>query len=67
MKDKMERGAVVVEATLCLTAFVFAIVEADVRVRPLMITLPIFNEYDNNLQDKKDWCSYKIKAVRGYA
>lgn len=26
MKDKMERGAVVVEATLCLTAFVFAIV-----------------------------------------
>ncbi|MBO5447953.1 MAG: hypothetical protein J5994_01370 [Ruminococcus sp.] len=41
--------------------------EADIRVRPLMITLPIFNEYDNNLQDKKDWCSYKIKAVRGYA
>lgn len=41
--------------------------EATVRVKPLMITIPFFNEYDNNLDTKTDWCTYKISTVRGYS
>ncbi len=39
---------------------------AMLRVRPLMITLPIFNDYENNMNTKTDWCTYTIKTIRGY-
>lgn len=41
---------------------------AELRVSPLMITLPIFNqdEYDNQMTTKTDWCTYDITTVRGY-
>lgn len=41
--------------------------EATIRVEPLMITLPIFNGFDNNMDTKTDWCTYKISTVRGYS
>jgi len=40
--------------------------EAEMRVSPLMITLPIFDNYDFDMKTKKDWCTYKISTVRGY-
>ena len=40
---------------------------ATVRVKPLMITLPIFNDYSNNMDTKTDWCTYTIKTTRGYS
>lgn len=41
---------------------------AELRVKPLMITLPFFSldEYSNEMTTKTDWCTYKIKTVRGY-
>lgn len=41
--------------------------ESTMRTEPLMIALPIFNEYDNNLDTQTDWCTYKISTVRGYS
>lgn len=42
---------------------------AELRVKPLMITLPYFSydEYNNELTTKTDWCTYTIKMVRGYS
>ena len=48
-------------------ARVYFKLEATVRVKPLMITLPIFNDYDNNMDQKTDWCTYKVTTVRGYS
>lgn len=48
-------------------AQVYFKLEATIRVKPLMITLPIFNDYDNNMDTKTDWCTYKISTVRGYS
>lgn len=41
---------------------------ADLRVSPLMIALPFFSydEYQNELDTKTDWCTYNISTVRGY-
>lgn len=41
---------------------------SDVRVKPLMIDLPIFtnNDYAGSLREKFDWCSYKVTVTRGY-
>ncbi len=47
-------------------AQVYFELNADVRVKPLMITLPHFAEYKNNLSKNTDWCTYHIRTVRGY-
>lgn len=41
---------------------------AELRVKPLMITLPFFSmdDYSNEMTTKTDWCTYKISTVRGY-
>lgn len=41
---------------------------AELRVSPLMITLPVFSqdEYENQMTTKTDWCTYEITTVRGY-
>lgn len=41
---------------------------AELRVSPLMIALPFFSydEYQNELDTKTDWCTYNISTVRGY-
>ena len=41
--------------------------EATLRTEPLMIAMPVFNEYSNNMDTKTDWCTYKISTVRGYS
>jgi len=41
-------------------------INAEMRVKPLMITLPIFNDYENNLTEKTDWCTYRVRKTRGY-
>lgn len=40
---------------------------AEIRVKPLMITLPIFDEYDNGIRSATDWCTFKVTATRGYS
>jgi len=47
-------------------ARVYFKLEAQLRVKPLMIALPYFGEYDNNLETKTDWCTYNISTTRGY-
>lgn len=39
---------------------------AKLKVNPLMINLPIFDEFDNQLDTKDDWCTYDVDIVRGY-
>lgn len=48
-------------------AQVYFQLEAKIKVKPLMITMPIFNDYQNNMDTKTDWCTYTIKTVRGYS
>lgn len=40
--------------------------KATIKVKPLMITLPIFNDYNNNMETETDWCTYQINTTRGY-
>ena len=40
--------------------------EAQCRVSPLIISLPHFAEYDNNMDTETDWCTYNISLIRGY-
>lgn len=40
--------------------------DAKLRVSPLMLTLPVLNEFDVNLDDAEDWNTYTISSVRGY-
>lgn len=42
---------------------------STIRVRPLMITLPFFkfDEYQNNMDTKTDWCTYELSTIRGYS
>lgn len=39
---------------------------ATIRVDPLMMTLPIFTQYEDGLPKTTDWCTYQIKIKRGY-
>ena len=41
--------------------------ESALRVDPLLITLPIFSDYNNEYDSTStDWCTYDIKKTRGY-
>ena len=41
---------------------------ATIRVRPLMLALPIAkNGFLNNPADKNDWCTFTISEIRGYS
>lgn len=40
--------------------------KATIRVKPLMITLPFFDDYSNNMQTETDWCTYTVNTTRGY-
>ena len=41
--------------------------ESTLRVDPLLITLPIFSDYNDGYDSTStDWCTYKIKKTRGY-
>ena len=40
---------------------------AIIRVKPLMLALPISQEFSNNPKDKSDWCTFEIHEIRGYS
>ena len=41
---------------------------SELRVKPLMVTLPYyFDEYNNTMKSGTDWCTYDISTVRGYS
>ncbi|MCQ2455535.1 MAG: DUF5702 domain-containing protein [Clostridia bacterium] len=40
---------------------------AKIRVKPLMLALPIAQGYSNNPKDKNDWCTFEIHEIRGYS
>ena len=45
--------------------------KAKVRVKPLMLTLPIVNSMDgvdpSDLLENRDWCTYDVDIYRGYS
>lgn len=41
--------------------------KTTIRVKPLMITMPIFNDYENNMDTATHWCTYEVDTVRGYS
>lgn len=44
---------------------------STVRVKPLLLTLPIVSNYDgadsSSLIENTDWCTYKLSVIRGYS
>lgn len=40
--------------------------QATLRVKPLMLALPIANGYENNPKNSTDWCTFTYKIIRGY-
>ena len=52
-------------------AQVYFRLRATIRVRPLMIALPIVKSYEGadvgSLEQYSDWCTYTINTVRGYS
>ena len=51
------------ELSKAVTHFKF---NSTLRVSPLMVTLPIFGNYDTGLDKSTDWCTYNIEIIRGY-
>lgn len=39
---------------------------ATLRVKPLMVTLAYFDEYDSSMETATDWCTYTVTVTRGY-
>ncbi|MDR1563439.1 MAG: DUF5702 domain-containing protein [Oscillospiraceae bacterium] len=48
-------------------SYVYFNVDTTIRVKPLMLSLPILNSYSNNPKNSLDWCSYSFSATRGYS
>ncbi len=48
-------------------ARVYFRLKATITVKPLMVTLPMFDAYDHNLTEDTNWCTYTIDTVRGYS
>jgi hypothetical protein len=48
-------------------AIVYFDIKATVRVKPLMLALPIASGYEKNPKDKPDWCTFDYKTTRGYS
>lgn len=40
--------------------------DATIRVKPLMVSLPIVSQYESSLAAETDWRTYQISVVRGY-
>lgn len=40
---------------------------AKIRVKPLMLALPISQGFSTNPKDKNDWCTFEIHEIRGYS
>lgn len=42
-------------------------VNAKIRVKPLMLDLPINYEFGTNIKDATGWCTFEISDTRGYS
>lgn len=48
-------------------ARVYFKLEATVRVKPTMVTLPVFGNDGDPMAQATDWCTFTIDTVRGYS
>lgn len=48
-------------------ARVYFKLDATVRVKPTMVTLPIFGNEGDPMAQAKDWCTFEVNTVRGYS
>ena len=48
-------------------AKVYFQLEAQIRTEPLLITLPIFDGYNQGMGTSTGWRTYKVKMIRGYS
>jgi len=39
---------------------------AKLRVDPLLVDIPFFNEYNEELKDSTGWLEYNVSTIRGY-
>ena len=46
---------------------VYFTIDAKLRVEPLMMALPLFQEYTDGIDLEGDWCTYTIDTTRGYS
>lgn len=47
-------------------ARVYFELKSTLRVDPLLMTLPIFYEYEDDIPTSTDWCTYEVDTIRGY-
>lgn len=48
-------------------SFVYFEADAKLKVDPLLMTLPIFTQYNDGYDSSStDWCTYNTKVIRGY-
>lgn len=45
---------------------VYFSLNSQIRVRPLMVTLPLFEGEAGDMESRTDWCTYTVKMTRGY-
>ncbi len=48
-------------------AKVYFQLEAQIKTEPLLITLPIFDGYNQGMGTSTGWRTYKVKMIRGYS
>ena len=48
-------------------AILYFQLEAELRVEPLMMALPLFSAGTGTMSSSTDWCTYQISITRGYS
>lgn len=66
MQTNMKKQEGVPEDYSLTKSKVYFKLDAKMRVKPIMISLPYFTGYDNDMNNSDDWCTYDISMVRGY-
>ena len=66
MQTNMKKQEGVPEDYSLTKSKVYFKLDAKMRVKPIMVSLPYFSGYDNDMNNSDDWCTYDISMVRGY-
>lgn len=66
MQTNMKNQKGVPDSYSLVNSKVYFKLKAQIRVKPIMITLPYFLDYKNNLNTATDWCTFDIETIRGY-
>ena len=66
MQTNMKNQKGVPDSYSLVNSKVYFKLKAQIRVKPIMITLPYFVDYKNNLNTATDWCTFDIETIRGY-